>query len=318
MPVFDSSKENLWRIPDDIQGIEKPAHQLASSEILALKSKNDTKILETGLFSDCSVICRDQTWKAHKVILNRCPYFARAFSPSGGFKEALESKITIENFEPFEVSWLLEYIYGLQINVEHSKSTSRSGSFLETCALLWDIGDFFKLPDLSQSALTQLQNRCRVLFIRSRYVSIMLKEIDFLPDLEAGIRGAWRHDRVASPMRQDLIGLCVAIHPFVKDHESFISLLDEIPAFTAQYVKALLGCPGMQRFECHLGIYGAKCTLSDCQQRLFDSKGVQVSDEVLVWAPTSLNFWDNYPFWFCSKACYNNAVDRWVQACGDP
>lgn len=28
-------------------------------------------------------------------------------------KEAVESRITIENFEPFEISWLLQYIYGL-------------------------------------------------------------------------------------------------------------------------------------------------------------------------------------------------------------
>lgn len=43
-------------------------------------------MLETGSFSDCTVISGKQTWKTHKVILSRCPYFASAFSSSNGFK----------------------------------------------------------------------------------------------------------------------------------------------------------------------------------------------------------------------------------------
>lgn len=44
------------------------------------------RMLETGFFADCTVISGDQTWTTHKVILSRCPYFARAFSSSNGFK----------------------------------------------------------------------------------------------------------------------------------------------------------------------------------------------------------------------------------------
>lgn len=43
-------------------------------------------MLEDGSFSDFDVVCGDTTFKAHKVILSRCPYFATAFSSSSGFK----------------------------------------------------------------------------------------------------------------------------------------------------------------------------------------------------------------------------------------
>ncbi|KAJ0117326.1 hypothetical protein J7T55_003739 [Diaporthe amygdali] len=264
-------------------------------------------MLDTGYFADCTVISRDKKWEAHKVILSRSPYFAQAFSTKNGFKEALESKITIEGFEPFEISWLLRYIYGLRIDVEQAKETSPNKSFLETCTVLWSIGDYFRLEELSQSALSQLQTRCRALLLQTHCVSTMLKEIKFLPDLEAGIRAAWSSERVAGPMRQDIMSLCVGIHPFIKDHASFIELLDEMSDFSTQYLKALLGCPGMQSNETHVPL-GTDCT--QCLKPVFDDKGRKVPAETFAWIPTSLNFWDNYPCWFCSRHCYNTLVDR--------
>lgn len=134
---------------------------------------------------------------------------------------------------------------------------------------------------------------------------MMLKEIDFLPDLEAGIRAAWRDDRAASPVRLDLISLCVGIHPFAKYHYSFIDLLEEVPEFAVCYVKALLGCPEMQRVESPmLAMTTCKC----CGKQLFDSKGALVSRDIFSWAPTSLFFFNNCPLWFCSRACYNAGI----------
>lgn len=195
-----------------------------------------------------------------------------------------------------------------EIDIEEAKETSPSKSFLETCTLLWGIGDFFRLEGLTKSVFLQLQNRCKALLHETRCASTMLKKIDFLPDLEAAIRAAWRHDRVTSPVRQDIISLCVGIHPFVRDHKSLIGLLDEIPEFTAQYLKALLGCPGMQRIESHLTL---KTECEQCRRLIFDSNGANVSDEAFVWTPTSLNFWDNCPYWFCSRACYRSRVEKW-------
>jgi hypothetical protein len=138
----------------------------------------------------------------------------------------------------------------------------------------------------------------------------MLKGIDFLPDLQASIHAAWRHDRIPGPVRKNLIGLCVGIHPFVKDHVSFISLLDEIPVFTAHYVKALLGCPGLQAIESHIPLE-TPCAM--CSKDIFDSKGVMVSAQAFVWTPTSVSFWNHCTYWCCSKACYNAAVDNYIR-----
>lgn len=194
------------------------------------------------------------------------------------------------------------------IDIEETKQTSPSKSFLETCTLLWGIGDFFRLEDLTKSVLLQLQNRCKSFLLETRCASTMLKKIDFLPDLEAAIRAAWRHDRAISPVRREIISLCVGIHPFVRDHESFIGLLDEMPEFTAQYLKALLGCPGMQSVETH---FLFETTCGKCKCLIFDSNGAHISGEAFVWTPTSLNFWDNCPNWFCSRACYRSIVEKW-------
>lgn len=137
----------------------------------------------------------------------------------------------------------------------------------------------------------------------------MLKKIHFLPDLEAGIRAAWRHDRAASPVRLDLISLCVGIYPFAKDHASFIRLLEEVPEFTVSYMKALLGCPGMQKIESHLS---RETGCSACGKPIFNNKGARISSNAFVWTPTSLCFWDNCPSWYCSRVCYNKDVRETV------
>lgn len=196
-----------------------------------------------------------------------------------------------------------------EIDVENARKTSPSKSFLETCALLWSIGDFFRIDDLGQSVCMQLQERCRTLLLETRCVSKMLKKIHFLPDLEAGIRAAWRHDRAASPVRLDLISLCVGIYPFAKDHASFIRLLEEVPEFTVCYVKALLGCPGMQRIESHAP-WGTICSV--CHKTIFNDRGAPVRSNAFVWTPTSLCFWDNCPAWYCSRVCYNKDVRKMV------
>ncbi|KAG8162480.1 hypothetical protein KVR01_008245 [Diaporthe batatas] len=306
------SDKGFWKIPDDLDlngKLEKILAKATDTRSGLPKWDNDIKMLRTGNFTDCDVFCGDQKWETHKHILNRCRFFRHAFASGSGFKEARESQIKIEDFEPFEIKWLVEFIYGKPIDSEEIKSTSPNKSFLESCILLWSIGDFFLLDDLCEYALTQLRHRCRVFLLRSRSLTIMLKSIDFLADLEAGVRAAWRNDRAASPGRKDLISLCVSIHPFVKDHESFITLLDEIPEFTAQYLKALLGCPGLQSVESFVPL---KTNCESCHEPVFDTEGRQVSSQAFVWTPTSVSLWDGCPYWCCSRDCYNAVVDEYV------
>lgn len=170
---------------------------------------------------------------------------------------------------------------------------------------MWSIGDVFCIEDLSCAAWYQLRNRCKVLLLQTRCASTMLKKIEFLPDLEAGIRAAWRHDRAANMVCMDLVSLCVGIHPFVKDHESFFILLYEVPGFTMRYLRAPLGCPGSQDIESHPP---RKTFCSLCRKPIFDSGGAVISRKAYVWTPTSLCFWNNRPTWYCSRDCYNSGV----------
>lgn len=136
----------------------------------------------------------------------------------------------------------------------------------------------------------------------------MLKEISFLPELEAGIRAAWRPDRVANAMRDDIMVVCISIHPFVKDHASFISLLDEIPEFTSRFAKALLGWPGMPSMAARKPRGKVKCYM--CGKTIFD-KGVQALDEFFVGLPSSLNLWGYFSGLVCSADCLKHEAKGW-------
>ncbi|KAG6358052.1 hypothetical protein INS49_013936 [Diaporthe citri] len=48
---------------------------IREDEGLKNASPRDLNLLETGWFSDFSVICGDRTWKTHKAILCRIEYF---------------------------------------------------------------------------------------------------------------------------------------------------------------------------------------------------------------------------------------------------
>lgn len=86
----------------------KPIY-LHSPDVQVKFSNFCSSLLETGVFSDFSVICGDHTWKTHKAILCRTEYFKGAIMR--GFKEAQENQISILNFQPFEVGILLRHIY---------------------------------------------------------------------------------------------------------------------------------------------------------------------------------------------------------------
>lgn len=52
-------------------------------------------------------------------------------------KENLDSSITIHDFEPFEINWLLRYIYGLRKFYSKEAGSARRGSESgHTCTLL--------------------------------------------------------------------------------------------------------------------------------------------------------------------------------------
>lgn len=194
-----------------------------------------------------------------------------------------------------------------ELDLDQARASSPNNSYLETCVLLWSLGDYFLLPDLCQLVLSLLSARCRKLFADSRSIRATINEISFLPDIEAGIRAAWKGDRVAGPVRRPLMTVCSGLHPVLRDQKSFINLIGEIPEFATDFLKALLGCDGMQMS--HAEDTRLVCCRCDSTILVPDhGEGKRFVKGALIWTPISLNIHTKSRRLFCSKKCYNSGV----------
>lgn len=158
--------------------------------------------------------------------------------------------------------------------------------------------------------MTLLSARCRELFLDSRPISATINEIYFLFDLEAGIRAAWRADRVAGPARKQLLTVCCGLHPVLQNQKSFVSLLEELPDFAIDFLKALLGCAGVQagssEFHGHV-CYHCKSSVLGPEQ----GDGKQFHKDAFLWTPFSVSIYSGNRIFYCSKECYNKGRIAW-------
>lgn len=63
----------------------------------------------------------------------------------------------------------------------------------------------------------------------------------FIIDLESAIRQAWREDLAAGPLRHMLTKLCIDFAPYVRRHQSFFTLLQEVPQFAVTFSQRAVG-----------------------------------------------------------------------------
>ncbi|KAJ0116885.1 hypothetical protein J7T55_010036 [Diaporthe amygdali] len=208
--------------------------------VIVRQSQSDLRLLETGEFSNFTVVCGDREWKAHKAIISKVPYFKAMVG--GGFKETIQEKTTIkEFFEPFEIQWLMSYIYFPHFDLESARLDTASQSHLETCVRLWHIGDYFQVDRMSKLAEDKLKAGCDHWRQCSGTVDTTKHGTSFIVDLESAIRQAWRQDLVSGPLQAMLISLCLDFAPYVRRHESFGALLEEIPQFAVVFSQRALG-----------------------------------------------------------------------------
>ncbi|KAJ4391664.1 hypothetical protein N0V93_005283 [Gnomoniopsis smithogilvyi] len=210
-------------------------------QVTQVQVNSDLRLLAEGSFADFKVVCGDREWKTHRAILQRCDYFNTMVSEQSSFLETSQNIIRIKEFESFEIDWLLRFIYAgttSVVQVEDLKSQTVTGSFFETCVRLFTVGDFFCLPSLRKTAKSQMEERCSLSIPEA-----MPQDIQFLPDLVTGIRAAWSLDRNTGPIRRELIRLCWDLSQCLGAEPSLVKLLDDIPSFAQDLVKALLGCP---------------------------------------------------------------------------
>ncbi|RYP67180.1 hypothetical protein DL771_007408 [Monosporascus sp. 5C6A] len=114
------------------------------------------ELLTSGNFSDVVVRCGDKSWKLHRLILSsRCAWFDKALN--GKFMEASTGVVTIENFEPDKVYPMIQFIYTGKLPC----SDSDDMQFLPLI-YLYELGDYFLLPELCEVVLAQLKARLDV------------------------------------------------------------------------------------------------------------------------------------------------------------
>lgn len=199
-----------------------------------------------------------------------------------------------------------------ELDLDQTQATSPNNSYLETCVLLWSLGDYFCLPDLCQLVLSLLVDRCRKLFIESRSVCNTFSEISFLPDLEAGVRAAWNDDRAPGPVRLPLMFVCRGLHPVLRNQNSFINLLEEIPKFSIDFLKALLGCDGLQLRN--PGKTKAMCFHCGFRPPAGSKEEEEFFKNAFLWTPIALDLYSEHRRLYCSKECLEKGLGTSIQS----
>lgn len=76
-------------------------------------------LFDTGLFSDCTIHCRNKTWHLHRSVLaQRCSFFRACFANS--FRESLPNaktgniEVSMHEDEPEALERMLKWLYNLQ------------------------------------------------------------------------------------------------------------------------------------------------------------------------------------------------------------
>lgn len=119
--------------------------------------------------------------------------------------------------------------------------------------------------------------------------------------MEGAIRVAWDPDKAPGPPRGQLISVCQALAPYLRDCPGIIALFDEIPEFASEFSKAVLGCGAISSMWPH--------PLSSCQgcgedTSLWDG---HLSDSGIIYHHKgTLGVLDKFleEDWYCSKSCY--------------
>ncbi|KAK0736633.1 BTB/POZ protein [Apiosordaria backusii] len=190
---------------------------------------SDEKLLETGLFSDVVVKCGSKEWKLHKAILcTRSVWFEKALT--GQFQEASTGVVTIQDFEPEAVEWVIRYIYTGVCDIATLKGPEKTTKTnFVTSFEVHSIADFFALTPLAKIALDTLTAE-----FDSKLPAIQLQHEtceEWLPELCDAIRLVYEDipisDRTMTPMRQAFVSFVHTARFYFLQEDRFTKFLDE-------------------------------------------------------------------------------------------
>lgn len=81
------------------------------------------KLIDTGLYSDVTLVVKDREFKLHKNILaSQCPYFESMFRQN--FKESIESKVEINDVDSTVFEKVLKFIYAGKLPIGWNENTA--------------------------------------------------------------------------------------------------------------------------------------------------------------------------------------------------
>ncbi|KAI8629166.1 hypothetical protein F5Y19DRAFT_475724 [Xylariaceae sp. FL1651] len=116
---------------------------------------HDHELLKSGKYADVEVKCETRTWALHRLILcSRCVWFDKALN--GKFKvEGTTGSVMIHDFEPDKIDVFINYIYTGVL----PQQNGQEAGYLKTLVGLYELGDYFMMPELCQDALNVLTDR---------------------------------------------------------------------------------------------------------------------------------------------------------------
>ncbi|KAK8074036.1 BTB/POZ domain protein [Apiospora phragmitis] len=220
--------------------------------------------------SDVKVSCGGRTWNLDKIILCRSPFFEKAFM--GGFKEAHERHITLEEPLPQEAHDIIFHIYTGKTPTDLEKDLS-----VGALTRMFELGDFFDLDGLRQYAVEGLQNTLSRLALP---INELMMEggctSKVSPELvnvfsEIAKFGYGTDSETYTPTRDSVLTFFAITGMKALKLEQFAELVSKIPGMADQLLKALVGVDNSpiskfflhdlptNCYECHEPLHTFQC-----------------------------------------------------------
>lgn len=180
---------------------------------------------------------------------------------------------------------------------------------------MWHLGDFFKIRTLTETAKDQMWLRISRYINESGHVAIMANRIPFLPDLEIGIRAAWKPEKAAGEPRSYLLLLAVSVSCYLRSYSSFISLLDEIPEFATAFSKLLIGSGEATKL---MPVRRTQRACIACGKEIYLTEPHSGLCRLVYYMSGAIMAMNgDSEVYYCSKACFGKtAFHLWHIGCG--
>lgn len=176
------------------------------------------RVIKTGIFTDLTLVCGDQDFKVHKIVLyTQSNYFHKLLGY--GFKESDQNTITLHEDDPDALNVLIKCLYR-----HHADITSSNSKPMTFAVKVYAIADKYDIPTLRSQAA-------------ARFSKVLSPEAD----LEDFINAIKTVDESVPGGDRTLWEVIIKI---IRDHmefllakEEFIVLIGELPLLMADLLR---------------------------------------------------------------------------------